>query len=222
MTTWHKVTIVLAVCFALFCVLAGYGLYREHDARVRLEAQTEAHKQAEAQTLADIKQIRDTLASQTAQNQALKASVQTPAQVVKAIPQFITLPAPVIQVSKEQAAATASLPDAPQQGDLIVPQQDAKQLFDYGVQCKQCSDDLAAVKQTSADKDKLLADKDGEINDLNAALKGGTKWQRVKGAAKDLLCGSGGAGGGAVIDRGQPARGAFIGAAIGILGCKLF
>ena len=176
MTTSHKVTVGLALVLAVGLLFASYGYFREHEARITYEAE-------HAQTVTQIKQLSEQISSVVATaTQAAKADasrqaqVQTPAQVVKAIPQVIQLPAPVI----------VQTPDAPtpQAGTLLVPTADAKPLFDTLSEGAACKTELSATKQqVTLEQEKTAAvtkDRDAAVT----SLKGGSKWHRVITAAK--------------------------------------
>jgi hypothetical protein len=181
--------LTLALCLAGFLLCAGYGWTREHEARAVVEAQQQIEAKAQAQIAAqqekNVEQLKDTLAALI----AMKQAVQTPAQIVQALPQLITLPQTIREVTPEQAKAAAAapaLPDAPQigAGDLIIPKADSKAFFDAQVDCKANSAKAASCAETVENQKAVMALKDTEIKQLNIALKGGTKWQRTKSALK--------------------------------------
>lgn len=189
MTNAHKLTLTLAFGLFGFFVCAAYGWMREHEARAVVEAQQQIETKAQAQIAAqqekNAEQLKDTLNALI----AMKQQVQTPAQIVQALPQVITLPQQVREVTPEQAKAAAAvpaLPDAPQigAGDLIIPKADSKAFFDAQVDCKANAAKVSSCAETVENQKAVLALKDVEIKQLNIAIKGGTKWQRTKSAFK--------------------------------------
>jgi hypothetical protein len=189
LTNAHKITLALALCLAGFLLFAAYGWTKEHEARAVVEAQQQVEQKAQAQIAAqqaqNAQQLKDTLAMLM----SMKQAVQTTPQIVQALPQVITLPSAIREVTPEQAKAAAAapaLPDAPQlaAGDLIIPKADAKTFFDSQVDCRANAAKASSCAETVANQKAVLALKDTEIQQLNVAVKGGTRWQRTKSALK--------------------------------------
>lgn len=187
MTTAHKVTAAALVVCAALMITFGYGWFKEHDAAIVIAAQQKADANAEqhiqAAEAANQEQLTSTLATYT----SLKQQTTTPVQIVQQLPKVITLPAPIVQVTQAQADAAAkapALPDAPaiQAGDLVIPKADSKAFFDAQVDCKAGAAKLISCGQTTANLTALDAVKDTQINQLQTALKGGTKLHRAKSA----------------------------------------
>lgn len=186
MTTAHKITLAFAVVLAAVLVYAGYGWLGAHDAALTLQTQQKADSDNAAKITASESTNQAQLASSLAALGTMRQQVQTPAQVVQALPQVITLPAPVVQVTQAQAKAADALPDAPQihTGDLIIPQEDVKPFYDAQLDCKVNATKLSSCGETVTNLTALGAVKDTEIKQQEVVIKGGTKWQLIKRAAK--------------------------------------
>ncbi len=197
MTTERKILYALAGVLLLFAAIFAYGWLKERDARnnaetefVGVQKRIEEYRQREQENQEQLAATLKTLDS-------LKSAVKTPQQIVQAAPKVITLPVPVREVTPEQAAATATVEDAPKAGDLIIPQESAKAWFDAQVACKQNEAKVAACARSLDTDMEVIKAKDEQIASLQTALKGGTKWQRTKSALKWI--GIGAATGAAVV-----------------------
>lgn len=199
MTTAHKITLTLAVILAAFLVYAGYGWLGAHDAALTLQTQQKVDAANSSKIAASESANQAQLVSSLAAIGTMRQQVQTPTQVVQAIPQVLTLPAPVVQVTQAQAKAADALPDAPHvhTGDLIIPQEDVKPFYDAQLDCKVNATKLSSCTETVTNLTALGTVKDNEIKQQEVVIKGGTKWQRIKRAAKWTAIGSV-IGGGAV------------------------
>lgn len=184
MTTGHKITTALAAALFVLLIFVGYGLLKEHDSKIRAQAATDA-----ANTI-----VANNAKNEAANQAALKSTVDalnnvkqktiTTTQIVHDVPQYITLPQPIHEVTPAEAAATAGTPDAPQAGDLVIPAASAKSFFDAQVDCKIASTNLASCQQTTANLTSDVAARDSQVKSLQTQIKGGTKWQRTLSAAK--------------------------------------
>lgn len=185
MTNAHKITLTLALCLAALLIVVGYGYMQEHEGRIVIDAQQKADAAAakviqdqESKNTAQLAAVLATLAN-------MKQTIQTPAQIVQALPQVIQVPMPIREVTPEQAKAADAapeLPDAPKlsAGDLIIPQADAKAFFDAQVDCKANVAKLSSCQQTVNNQIATMTLDRVEISQLTTALKGGTKWYRTK------------------------------------------
>jgi len=210
----------LAVCVALALGALGFSSWLEaRDDRVRLSATVasqgsliaaaEKREQDRAQELADtLKQIA-----------ALKSSVQTPQQVIRAMPQFLPpLPQPLESIAPKPAAAggagaggpassgagpgadkqnaansgvtdSSAQPGAAAAPDVRVPAADLKPLFNFVQDCRACQAKLTAAQQDAQDEH---AKNDALTKERDAAVKaakGGGVWTRTVRAAKWLAIG---------------------------------
>ena len=191
---------VAAVAFAVAIAAAVVGARSwldEREQRVQLAATVasqnsiiaaaEKREQDRAQQLADtLKQIAN-----------LKATVQTPQQVIREIPQYLPpLPQPLQTIPPMDSAqhsgqtpqqgtagsagtaqgATAQLPSAP---DVRVPAGDLKPLFDFVQDCRACQAQLAAAQQDASDEREKNAALTKERDAAVKAAKGGGVWSRT-------------------------------------------
>ena len=195
MTTAHKITVGLAVMLGLFMLIFAWGWIKEHEAAMIVQTQVKSDNEAAAQIAAAEERNKEELSEQLGLLVAQRAAVQTPQQVVRALPTVINLPAPVTQVTAAQAQAyKAAVPldtAAPQAGDLVIPQADAKSFYDTQLDCKVNAAKLSSCDAQFQNEQDMVALKDTEIKQLQVAVNGGTKWQRFKSASKWLALGVG-------------------------------
>jgi hypothetical protein len=156
-----------------------------HEDQVRLAATVDAQKSviaaAERREQDRAEQLRDTLQ----QIESLKHAVQTPQQVVQAIPQYLPpLPVP-IQV--EQPVTEPGKPEPPPV--VTIPPQDLKALYDFSADCAACQAERAALKGNLADEQTRVAAVTRERDAAVKAAQGGGFWQRARRAAKWLAIG---------------------------------
>lgn len=196
MTLSHKITLALALALAAVLAIAAHGWISEHEARAVLQTQQADAKATLAALDAKEKSNQAELAAQLDRFAQMKAQVQTPRQVVQALPSVMpVMPVPITQVTDAQAKAAAQsqasgLPDAPGSpssrplaaGDLIIPAADAKAFYDAQVDCKANEAKVASCAQTVATQKDEIATKDKLIADQVKALKGGSNGQRTKRA----------------------------------------
>jgi len=188
MTTAHKVTVGLAVLLAVLLGIAGWAYVQDKVALARHEEQTKANGSA----VKGLEDANDALAKQLKASldglDRLRVGTTTTREIVQAAPQVITLPAPVREVTKEQAA----LPESPvKQGDVIIPAESAKAWFDAQVTCRENAAKLDACEKTAANDAAIIAVKDKQIAEDQVVIKGGTKGQRFRTALKWGLIGAG-------------------------------
>ncbi|HXZ20231.1 MAG TPA: hypothetical protein VEG63_09795 [Candidatus Acidoferrales bacterium] len=203
----------VAVLLALGAGAIGFRSWlEERDARVQMFATiasqnsiisaAEKREQDRAQQLTDtLKQISD-----------LKATVQTPQQVIREIPQYLPpLPQPLSTIAPgnsgsvgASAAQAAAMPGpAAAQGqlsapakagevttpDVRVPSADLKPLFDFVQDCRASQAQLAAAQQDAQDQrtknDAITKERDAAVK----TAKGGSLWTRSVRAAKWVAVG---------------------------------
>ena len=193
---------VVAVLLALGAGGIGFRSWlEERDARVQMSATiasqnsiiaaAEKREQDRAQQLADtLKQIAD-----------LKATVQTPQQVIREIPQYLPpLPQPLSTIAPGNsgsvaASAAQGVASAPAKAgevttpDVRVPSADLKPLFDFVQDCRASQAQLAAAQQDAQDQrtknDALTKERDAAVK----TAKGGSLWARSVRAAKWVAVG---------------------------------
>jgi hypothetical protein len=210
------------VIFVFALILAGLALYAwlaSREDQIHLQATLAAQKQlldaADAREAARAATLQDTLT----QIDALKRAVQTPAQVVNALPKYLSLPQPITlspasaasspsapskaftdqqgSAPSEKSAAvaspsTANLPDAP---SAQIPSADLKPLYDFVQDCRACQAQLAAAKQDATDNATKITAITKERDAAITAAKGGSFWLRLR---RNALWFAVGAGAGAV------------------------
>jgi hypothetical protein len=186
-TTLSKWLAVL--CLAMACV-GGYGLYRENIAKATLKAQT----QAAVDKLASIQKAdSDRQAELQVKYNALqqvKQQTKTVYQIIHELPKQVALPdngAGLGEITAKQAdAATTADAAGPSihAGDMVIPQIDAKPLFDKAADDNLCKIDLLKKQSTIQACTESLAVKDSQIKQRDIVIAGGTKWSRAKTATK--------------------------------------
>lgn len=138
----------------------------------------------------------DQVKTQVQTLETAKKAIQRPTQALKAIPAVIPLPVPIALapvVAGAKPGPPGALPDA------VIPQQDLKPLYDFGVACQECKVQLAAAVADKADDAVKLSAMTKERDAAVTVAKGGSKWQHIKRAAKWTAIGLGiGAAGTAV------------------------
>lgn len=184
-----------AVALLGILVVAGALVEAKHDA-AKLKA-TLAAQQVVVVNDAKKEVARDDQAKAVVQTmETARKAVQTPSQAIKAIPAVIPLPVPIAlepMAPGAKSGASAALPDA------VIPQQDLKPLYDFGVACQECQVKLTAAVADKADAANALAAMTKERDAAVTVAKGGSKWQHIKRAAKWTAIGLGiGAAGSAV------------------------
>jgi hypothetical protein len=194
MTTAHKVTVGLAgVLFALLCFI-GYGLFKEHDAKIIAEANSNSAQQ-QLKTIASSEAANQAGLKQTISDlEAVKQKTVTTTQIVHDVPQYITLPTAIKEVVPTPTPATGDIPSVAintatetttcKTGDLVIAADSAKAFFDSQVTCKENAATVASQKQTIADLNTASGIKDAEISTLQTQLKGGTWAHRALVALK--------------------------------------
>jgi hypothetical protein len=178
----------------------------ERNDRAKLTAELAAAQQSLTQAT-DRQQSRDadllpTLATLAAQ----KRDVQTPRQILQALPQQIGLPQPITQAppqtsgptglppavitdSPKDAAAQSKKPSAPE-SQAVIPTADLKPLYDFALDCKACQAKLTTVQSDLADEKLKATTLTKERDEAVRTAKGGSTLQRFARAAKWLLIGA--------------------------------
>src|SRR5277367_4632925 len=145
----------------------------ERADRAQLAAELAAAKQSLTQA-DDRQHTRDSQLLQTLATLAAdKRSVTSPAQIIRELPQYLSLPAPITLQSTTQsqsalkpgtsentgnANATTSHPSftnspkAQRQTQAVIPTEDLKPLYDFTLDCKACQTKLAAIQGDLTDE----------------------------------------------------------------------
>ncbi|MBV9885194.1 MAG: hypothetical protein JO119_01470 [Acidobacteria bacterium] len=182
----------------------------ERNDRAKLAAELAAAQQSLTQAT-DRQQSRDADLLQTlATIAAQKRDVQTPRQILQALPQQILLPQPITQ-APIPAAATLSAssgalspstgytskegperpakPAAPEP-QVTIPTADLKPLYDFALDCKACQVKLTAAQADLSDEKSKTATLTKERDEAVRTAKGGSALQRAARATKWLLIGA--------------------------------
>jgi hypothetical protein len=206
--------IELAVTFVLAASL--FVAWRaERTDRAKLAEQLASAQQSLTQAT-DRQQSRDTdLLHSLANLAAQKRDIQTPAQILQALPQQIPLPQPIalqpvaqppsppsnLSSPATKGAATsesdkpsnanlsATKPGAPEP-QVSIPTADLKPLYDFALDCKACQAKLTAAQSDLTDEKSKTATLTKERDAAVRTAKGGSAIQRFARAAKWLLIGA--------------------------------
>jgi type II secretory pathway pseudopilin PulG len=192
----------------LLAALAFHAWLASHDEQQRLQATLAAQKQlldaADAREQAREATLHDTLA----QIETLKHTTQTPAQILRGLPQFLPLPQPItlagpapsVTPGAEQGTArpedslplsTPSSPlssnssatnarDLPAAPSAQLPVADLKPLYDFVQDCRACQAQLAVARQNAADDAAKIAALTVQRDAAITAAKGGSFWRRLR------------------------------------------
>jgi len=183
----------------------------EREDRAKLAVQLATAQQSLTQAT-DRQQSRDTdLLRTLADLAAQKRQIQTPQQILQALPQQIQLPQPITlappqlpittspQVATPSATSTDSpkdttpksqKPTAPEPQAVVIPSADLKPLYDFALDCKACQAKLTASQSDLADEKSKTATLTKERDAAVRTAKGGSTLQRAARAAKWLLIGA--------------------------------
>jgi hypothetical protein len=191
-------------------IVAAAGVSWRAEMRNREELTAELASTKQALQAADARQserdakLADTLAAIAAQ----KRAVQSPAQILKALPLQLPLPLPITlqevpgssmpaSKARNQSASSPAVPGdaAPGAGDLakiqgVIPGQDLKPLYDFALDCQACQAKLAASQSDLADEQGKTKALTKERDDALRVARGGSIWKRVGRAAKWMLIGA--------------------------------
>lgn len=183
----------------------------EREDRAKLAVQLATAQQSLTQAT-DRQQSRDTDLLRTLDDLAAqKRQIQTPQQILQALPQQIQLPQPITlappqvpittspQVATPSATSTDSpkdtisksqKPSAPEPQAVVIPSADLKPLYDFALDCKACQAKLTASQADLADEKSKTATLTKERDAAVRTAKGGSTLQRAARAAKWLLIGA--------------------------------
>jgi hypothetical protein len=177
----------------------------DRRATTQLEAELAATKQALA--AADARQHdRDTQLAQTLSSLAAeKRTATTPIQILHDLPNVISLPTPLtLQSDASPVAAPTPKPqsgksapgsgspgtDTPKPQQVLIPAEDLKPLYDFGLDCKACQAKLAAAQGDLIDEKTKTVALTKERDDALKAAKGGSVLRRIARAAKWFAIGA--------------------------------
>ena len=194
---WLRFAELLITTTLAIAVLSAWRADRRD--RAQLAADLAAAKQALAQ--ADTRQHeRDAQLVQTlATLAAEKRTITTPAQIVRDLPQQISLPSPIVLrptpspnpgAEPTRAGKAADPARDSNQTQAVIPAEDLKPLYDFTLDCKACQSKLAATQGDLADERAKTAVLTRERDEAVRAAKGGSVFRRMARAAKWLAIGA--------------------------------
>jgi type II secretory pathway pseudopilin PulG len=197
---WLKLATTLLV--AIFAIAVFEAWRADRRATAQLEAELASTKQALA--AADARQHdRDSQLTQTLSSLAAeKRAATTPIQILHDLPNVISLPTPLTlqpdaastpgQTAKSAngKAAPGSGTDAPKSQQVLIPAEDLKPLYDFGLDCKSCQARLAAAQGDLTDEKTKTVALAKERDDALKAAKGGSVLRRITRAAKWFAIGA--------------------------------
>ena len=162
---------------------------------LHLQAQLrEAGQTLEQATTAQ--QQRDKQLTQTlAQLNSLKASVKSQEDILKTLPDVLTLPKPLMPAANYDSGLSTSRstgspkPEAPQPQPIAIPSEDLKPPYDFALDCKACQARLFAVAADLADEKNKTQVLSRERDAALQVARGGSLRQRIKRSAKWFLFG---------------------------------
>ncbi len=191
---WLKLA---AVAIALVLGICVYYAWRETQ---REQAQLKAALQAAQQALTDAdarQQSRNAeLTKLLAQFNQKKTTVQSPAQVVQALPAVLPLPTPLSLPAEAAGAAHPAAPGGSKQPvqspnpKVQLPSEDLKPLYDFAVNCQECQAQLAAAQGNLKDEQAKTQAVSTERDAALKAASGGSVMRRVARAAKWFVIGA--------------------------------
>ena len=184
--------VALLVVFAVSAVVAWRAERRD---RSQLQQQLKSAQQALTEVNARQTARDVTLTHQVAQLEKMKVAVGKPADILKALPEVLPLPKPLVLESTPKPLTTAhgsaqdkvNLPDAPR---VLLPVEDLKPIYDSAVACKECRLKLTVDQADLADEKTKTVTLSRERDDALRIVKGGSALSRVVRAAKWFAIGA--------------------------------
>jgi len=192
--SWLKIAAVLV---ALVAIVSVYFAWRaaQHE-----QAQLKAQLQAAQKALTDAdarQQSRNAQLTQIlAQFNAKKSTVQSPSQVVKALPDVLPLPTPLTLPPQAALLGLPATPDGAREPiasptpKVQLPSEDLKPIYDFAVNCQECQAQLTAVQADLKDEQTKTQALSRERDTALQAARGGSVLRRVVRAAKWFVIGA--------------------------------
>jgi len=193
MRSWIKVAAVM------IALVAGVSVHFAWRGARREQAQLKAELQATQKALTDADTRQQTRNAELAQLLARldekKATIQKPEQIVKALPEVLPLPMPILDAQ----AGGAGAPKVPGQAkpgqpapnsQVLLPTADLKPLYDYAVDCQECRAQLAAAQANLKDEQTKTQGLSRERDSALKAARGGSTLRRIMRAAKWFVIGA--------------------------------
>jgi hypothetical protein len=192
MTIWIKVAAVVVVAVLGASVFVAWRDARKEQAALQAELKTthQALAEATARQVTRDAAVNDLVAGLKKR----EAVVQKPVQVVAALPDVLSLPAPITieaepASGKKQPGGRDEVPDGIQP-KVNFPAADLKPLYDFAVDCQACQAKLGAAQADLADEKVKSQALGRERDDALRAAKGGSVLRRIARAAKWFAIGA--------------------------------
>jgi hypothetical protein len=189
----------IKVAAALIALVAGVSVYFAWRGAQREQAQLKVELQATQKALADAdtrqKTRNEELSQLVAGFNQKKATIQKPEQIVKALPEVLPLPIPILDVQVGGADVPGKLgtakPENPvPKSEVLLPTADLKPLYDYAVDCQECKAQLAAAQANLADEQTKTQALSRERDSALQVARGGSTLRRIVRAAKWFVIGA--------------------------------
>jgi|SRR5208337_2493740 len=194
--------VVVVVVLAVSVFFAWRGAQKQ---QLALQAELKTTQQALAEASAREATRDAAVKTLTSQMNQKKAEVQTPVQLIQALPEVLPLPTPLAIGTERPASdplATLRASGGPYTGKsaaggtdngaqkLEFPAADLKPLYDFALDCKTCQAQLAAAQADLKDEKAKGTALGRERDDALKAAKGGSVLKRVARAAKWFAIGA--------------------------------
>jgi hypothetical protein len=191
MRMWIRVVaVIVAVALGASVFYAWRSARRE---QAGLQSQLKAAQQAVAEAEARQQSRETELNALLGRLEKQKAVVQSPAQVLKALPEVLPLPQPLtmepLDLAPTNRTSTSSPPDAPN-AKVNLPAEDLKPLFDFAVNCRKCQARLTTAQADLKDEQVKTQSMSRERDDALRVARGGSMLRRVARAAKWFAIGA--------------------------------
>jgi hypothetical protein len=163
--------------------------------QAQLQAKLKSAEEALAEATARQATRDAELQQRVAQLEKKKAEIQKPADVLKALPEVLSLPTPLVMEAAEVATPGKQDHRKTSKGDspapkVLLPVEDLKPLYDAAVECKECQAKLAVAAADLKDEKAKTATLTRERDDALRVAKGGSVLRRVARAAKWFVIGA--------------------------------
>jgi hypothetical protein len=200
MGIWIKVAAVMVVAVLAASVFLAWrdALKEQATLQADLKSTQQALAQATARQASRDAAVNDLVASLKKK----EAAVQKPAQVVAALPDALTLPAPItIEPERPDSFPSSEKPQGGSdkttdrvsgtiQPKVNFPAADLKPLYDFALDCKACQAKLSVAEADLADEKLKNQALGRERDDALRAAKGGSVLRRIVRAAKWFAIGA--------------------------------
>jgi type II secretory pathway pseudopilin PulG len=190
--TWLQ--LAAAGIFLVLAVSIVMAWRAERRDQAKLQEQLKSAQQAVTEANARQETRDSTLQLLIKELQKKQKAVQTPTEVMKALPEVLPLPEPLVIEAASQTAGAGKFgaqakPNTPNP-TVALPLADLKPLYDSALACKECQAELVAAQGNLKDERAKTATLGRERDDALQAAKGGSTLRRVARAAKWFLIGA--------------------------------